>query len=44
MCGATTGLHFDHDIPYSKGGASITADNVQLLCAQHNLEKHDKIF
>jgi hypothetical protein len=44
MCGATTGLHFDHDIPYSKGGASITADNVQLLCARHNLEKHDKII
>ncbi len=43
MCGATTGLHFDHDIPYSKGGASITAENVQLLCARHNLEKHDKI-
>jgi 5-methylcytosine-specific restriction endonuclease McrA len=44
MCGATTGLHFDHDIPYSKGGASITAENVQLLCARHNLEKHDKII
>ena len=43
MCGATTGLHFDHVIPYSKGGASITAENVQLLCARHNLEKHDKI-
>ena len=43
-CGATTGLHFDHDIPYSKGGASITAENVQLLCARHNLEKHDKII
>ena len=43
-CGATTGLHFDHDIPYSKGGASITAENVQLLCARHNLEKRDKII
>jgi hypothetical protein len=42
-CGATTGLHFDHDIPYSKGGASVTAENVQLLCARHNLEKHDRI-
>ena len=42
-CGATTELHFDHDIPYSKGGASITAENVQLLCARHNLAKHDKI-
>ena len=43
MCGATTGLHFDHVLPYSKGGASIIAENVQLLCARHNLEKHDKI-
>ncbi len=43
-CGATTELHFDHIIPYSKGGTSITAENVQLLCARHNLEKHDKII
>jgi hypothetical protein len=44
ICGATTELHFDHVIPYSKGGTSITANNVQLLCARHNLEKHDKII
>ena len=44
QCGATTNLHFDHVIPYSKGGTSITAENVQLLCARHNLEKHDKII
>ncbi len=44
ICGATKELHFDHVIPYSKGGASITAENVQLLCARHNLEKHDKII
>ena len=43
MCGATDQLHFDHDLPWSKGGSSITEDNVQLLCARHNLEKHDKI-
>jgi hypothetical protein len=43
QCGSTTNLHFDHVIPYSKGGASITSDNVQLLCAKHNLEKHDNI-
>jgi len=43
QCGATTELHFDHIIPYSKGGTSLKADNVQLLCARHNLEKHDKI-
>lgn len=43
MCGATDELHFDHIIPYSKGGTSIKAENVQLLCARHNLAKHDKI-
>jgi hypothetical protein len=43
MCGASDQLHFDHDVPWSKGGASITAENVQLLCARHNLAKHDDI-
>ncbi|MBD3332333.1 HNH endonuclease [candidate division GN15 bacterium] len=43
ICGATDELHFDHDIPYSKGGSSITADNVRILCARHNLAKSDKI-
>ena len=42
-CGATENLHFDHDYPYSKGGTSITAANIRLLCARHNLEKGDKI-
>lgn len=44
MCGASDDLHFDHDLPYSKGGTSIKADNVQLLCARHNLQKHDRII
>jgi hypothetical protein len=43
ICGATDELHFDHDLPYSKGGTSITADNVKIPCATHNLEKSDKI-
>lgn len=43
MCGATDELHFDHDLPWSKGGTSLTEDNVQVLCARHNLSKHDKI-
>lgn len=42
-CGATDNLHFDHIIPYSKGGSSLTAQNVQLLCARHNLEKSDRV-
>jgi hypothetical protein len=43
MCGATDELHFDHDLPWSKGGTSITEENVQLLCARHNLGKSDRI-
>ena len=42
-CGARDNLHFDHDLPFSKGGASITPDNVKLLCARHNLEKGARI-
>lgn len=42
-CGATDNLHFDHIIPYSKGGSSLVAENIQLLCARHNLAKRDKI-
>ncbi len=33
-----------HDIPFSRGGSSIVAENVRLLCAQHNLSKSDKIM
>ncbi|RRQ23801.1 HNH endonuclease [Guyparkeria sp. SCN-R1] len=42
-CGATDELHFDHIVPYSKGGTSLKAENVQLLCARHNLAKSTKI-
>ena len=42
-CGSKENLHFDHIIPFSKGGSSLVASNVQLLCARHNLEKHDRI-
>jgi hypothetical protein len=42
-CGSTENLHFDHDLPYSKGGTSLLAENIQLLCAKHNLQKRDEI-
>lgn len=42
-CGATDELHFDHILPFSKGGTSLKVENVQLLCARHNLEKSAKI-
>ncbi len=44
QCGSTKNLHFDHDIPFSLGGSSLTAANVRLLCAKHNLQKSDKIL
>ncbi len=43
ICGSRTNLHFDHIIPFSRGGSSLVPENIQLLCAQHNLEKHDRI-
>ena len=43
VCGAQDDLHFDHIIPWSKGGSSTTTENIQLLCARHNLQKRDKI-
>ena len=42
-CGATDNLHFDHVIPYSRGGSSLVAENIQLLCVRHNLAKRDRI-
>jgi hypothetical protein len=38
-CGSTDNLHFDHVVPYSRGGSSLVAENIQLLCARHNLAK-----
>ena len=42
-CGAKENLHFDHNLPYSKGGTSINAKNIQLLCQSCNLKKSNKI-
>ena len=42
-CGSQDNLHFDHILPYSKGGSSLVAENIQILCARHNLQKRDKI-
>jgi len=44
ICGESTEIHFDHILPYSKGGTSVTPENVQILCARHNLQKRDKII
>lgn len=44
LCGSTENLHYDHDLPYAKGGTSLTEKNIRLLCAVCNLKKHDKIM
>jgi len=43
ICRSSDNLHFDHILPYSKGGSSLVAANIRLLCARHNLAKRDRI-
>lgn len=43
ICGESKNLHFDHDLPYSKGGTSLSVNNVRLLCMKHNLQKSARI-
>jgi hypothetical protein len=43
LCGSSNNLHFDHELPFSKGGSSLLAANIRILCARHNLSKSDKI-
>ena len=43
ICNETDHLHFDHDFPFSKGGSSISPENVRILCARHNLAKSANI-
>ena len=42
-CGSKDHIHLDHIIPFSKGGTSKDAKNIQLLCRRHNLKKSDKV-
>jgi hypothetical protein len=37
-------FNFDYVLAFSGGGTSVTAENVQLLCARHNLQNHDTIL
>jgi hypothetical protein len=43
-CGSTKNLHFDHILPFSKGGTSDTEANIQLLCMRHNIGKGAKLL
>lgn len=42
-CSSSNNLHFDHIIPWSKGGSSVDPENIQILCGAHNLLKSDEI-
>jgi len=42
-CSSTKNLHFDHVLPFSRGGTSLKVENIQLLCARHNIAKRDRI-
>ena len=43
-CGSSENLHFDHILPFAKGGLSKVASNIELLCAKHNLQKGTKFI
>jgi hypothetical protein len=41
QCGSAEDIHFDHVIPWSRGGAN-TVNNIQLLCGTCNRAKSDR--
>lgn len=43
VCGSRKDLELDHDIPWSRAGAT-TPENLQLLCRCHNRQKAAKIW
>jgi len=43
LCSSKENLHFDHILPYSKGGTSTSEKNIQLLRMKHNLQKRANI-
>jgi hypothetical protein len=43
LCGESKNLHFDHELPFSRGGTSLLVNNIRLLCVKCNLKKSNKI-
>lgn len=44
VCKAKTNLHFDHVLPFSRGGDSLDPKNIQILCRAHNLQKGSSLM
>jgi hypothetical protein len=42
QCGADYPIHYDHILPFSRGGSN-TVENIQILCGPCNLRKSDSI-
>lgn len=42
-CGTKYDIHYDHIIPWSRGGSSTDMNNIQLLCGHCNRMKSSKI-
>jgi 5-methylcytosine-specific restriction endonuclease McrA len=38
------GLQYDHIVPFARGGASNTSQNLRLLCATHNRLTAEHVF
>ncbi len=43
ICGSADQIHFDHELPFSRGGTSVRPENIRILCARHNLTKGARI-
>lgn len=43
LCGSRKNLCYDHDLPYSRGGTSLDANNIRILCRDCNLKKSNRI-
>jgi hypothetical protein len=43
-CGSSESLEYDHITPYSCGGSSTNASNIQLLCMSCNRSKSNSCF
>jgi hypothetical protein len=43
-CGSSESLEYDHITPYSCGGSSTNASNIQLLCMRCNRSKSNSCY